>query len=423
MSLIDTIIAMLGAIESDAIAVHDERCISVRNRNADCLRCVESCTSGALAYRVGEIAVEPDRCIGCGTCATACPTCAIELRNPTDDELTKQVKRAIAASKGHPVFACATALRAAEAQAEQVRGGKLGNRSQQATLPCDEAHIVETPCLGRLDESLLVGLAAYRATDATLVCGDCVSCAHAPGGALVRTVVDGARNLLAAFGSDFSLEFADELPQREASVQASARAQGVAQAVDGAARRAAFKSAKDASVHAVTTAVSHEVSALAGNGAEPTPPAYRKVGKDGMLSHFVPTRRVRLYNYLKQVGQPIVAEVETRVIGSVAIDTEKCRSCRMCAVFCPTGALAKFDEDGAWGIVHRPSACMQCRLCERLCPEDAVAVSGLVPIDQFMGKQAVCYAMKKPTWEPNKPASMYGKVHTVLGDDLEMCMF
>ena len=42
MSLINGLLALLGEIESDAIAVHEERCISVRNRNADCLRCVEA---------------------------------------------------------------------------------------------------------------------------------------------------------------------------------------------------------------------------------------------------------------------------------------------------------------------------------------------------------------------------------------------
>jgi len=72
MSLINGLLALLGEIESDAIAVHEERCISVRNRNADCLRCVEACTSGALAYRAGELLVEPERCIGCGVCVRSC---------------------------------------------------------------------------------------------------------------------------------------------------------------------------------------------------------------------------------------------------------------------------------------------------------------------------------------------------------------
>ena len=132
---------------------------------------------------------------------------------------------------------------------------------------------------------------------------------------------------------------------------------------------------------------------------------------------------MRLYNYLQHVGQPVADEVDSRVIGAVSIDDEACSSCRMCAVFCPTAAIRKLDEDGAFGIVHRPSACMQCRLCERICPESAITVSSTVPIRQFMGKEAVCYAMEKPAWKPNKPSSMYDKLHATLGEDLEMCMF
>ncbi|WP_449314634.1 4Fe-4S binding protein, partial [Rubneribacter sp.] len=170
MSLIDGVLALLGGIENDAIAVHEERCISVRNRNADCLRCAEACTSGALSLRSNELVVEPGRCIGCGTCATACPTCAIELRNPTDEELTAQLKRSIVATKGHPVIVCETALEAA------------------GVASADAADACVVPCLGRIDESALVGLAAYRAFDATLACGSCETCPHAPGGALAREV-------------------------------------------------------------------------------------------------------------------------------------------------------------------------------------------------------------------------------------------
>lgn len=400
MSLINGLLALLGEIESDAIAVHEERCISVRNRNADCLRCVEACTSGALAYRDNELLVEPERCIGCGTCATACPTCAIELRNPTDAELTAQLKHSIVATKGHPVIVCETALEAADIAADN------------ASAAC------VVPCLGRMDESALVGLAAYRAFDATLACGSCETCRHAPGGALMRDVVEGSRNLLEAFGSSMPVDVVECVPERVLAPGASGGSHG--QGGDGVGRRDFFRSAKDASTRAAGAAVAEELGMAE---AEPVPAAYRKVEADGTLSHFVPTRRVRLYNYLQHIGQPEADEVETRVIGAVSIDADRCSSCRMCAVFCPTGAIKKLDEDGVFGIVHRPSACMQCRLCERICPEQAITVSGRVPIKQFMGKEAVCFAMKRPTWTPNKPSSMYDKLHSTLGEDLEMCMF
>lgn len=413
MSLVDGLLAMLGAIESDALAVHEERCISVRNRNAHCLRCVEACTSGAIAYRDNDLHVEPDNCIGCGTCATACPTCAIEIRKLTDEELTAAVKRSIVATKGHPVIACEAAVRAAEAQ-NDASCGRRGGRVCGAPVP-DAAQIVEVPCLGRVDESLLVGIAAYRASDATLVCGECETCQHAPGGKLVREVAASAAGLLAAFGSEMPVTIVDELPQRVLVASGGA-------ATGGVSRRDFLNAAKETTKRAASTAVSQELDAHLGE-QETVPVAYRKVGKDGTLSHFVPSRRVRLYNYLQHVGQPIADEVESRVIGAVTIEAERCSSCRMCAVFCPTGAIKKLDEGDMFGIVHRPSACMQCRLCERICPEEAVTVSGTVPIKQFMGKEAVCFVMEKPTWEPNRPSSMYDKLHMKLGQDLEMCMF
>ena len=397
MSLVDGLLAMLGAIEGDALAVHDERCISVRNRNADCLRCAEACTSGAITYRDNDLHVEPDNCIGCGSCATACPTCAIEIKKPSDEELTAAVKRSIVATKGHPVIACETALRAA---GEEPDAGRL----------------VEVPCLGRVDESLLVGVAAYKAFDVTLVCGACEECPHAPGGTLMREVAASASNMLRAFGSTMPVTVTDAFPAH-VHVPGGAGAAG-----DGVSRRDFLHAAKDTTKQAASAAVSQELAAHLGQ-QEPVPAAYRKVGQDGTLSHFVPSRRVRLYNYLQHVGQPVADEVDSRVIGAVSIDAEACSSCRMCAVFCPTAAIRKLDEDGAFGIVHRPSACMQCRLCERICPESAITVSSTVPIKQFMGKEAVCYAMEKPAWKPNKPSSMYDKLHATLGEDLEMCMF
>ena len=315
MSLVDGLLAMLGAIESDALAVHDERCISVRNRNADCLRCAEACTSGAITYRDNDLHVEPDNCIGCGSCATACPTCAIEIKKPSDEELTAAVKRSIVATKGHPVIACETALRAAGEEP-------------------DAARLVEVPCLGRVDESLLVGVAAYKAFDVTLVCGACEECPHAPGGALMREVAASASNMLRAFGSTMPVTVTDAFP---AHVQTPG---GAGAAGDGVSRRDFLHAAKDTTKQAASAAVSQELAAHLGQ-QEPVLAAYRKVGQDGTLSHFVPSRRVRLYNYLQHVGQPVADEVDSRVIGAVSIDAEACSSCRMCAVFCPTAAIRK----------------------------------------------------------------------------------
>lgn len=81
-------------------------------------------------------------------------------------------------------------------------------------------------------------------------------------------------------------------------------------------------------------------------------------------------------------------EVETRVIGAVSIDAQKCSSCRMCAVFYPTGRH-RSSTGAACSASCRPSACMRMPPVRAHLSRQAIAVSGRVPIKQFMGKEAV----------------------------------
>ena len=74
-----TVTRALQALQSDHVHVCQERCLLVRNRNAECLRCAQACTSGCISYneQTKMLDIDQARCVGCGTCATACPTCAL----------------------------------------------------------------------------------------------------------------------------------------------------------------------------------------------------------------------------------------------------------------------------------------------------------------------------------------------------------
>ena len=86
--------AAFTVVDSGAIRVHRERCAKVRNRNVDCLKCAAACTSGCLSLDDGELVIDASKCVGCGTCATVCPTCALESLNPSDAELKVACLRA-----------------------------------------------------------------------------------------------------------------------------------------------------------------------------------------------------------------------------------------------------------------------------------------------------------------------------------------
>ena len=351
---------ILGAWErigSSLLTVHPERCICVRNKNARCMRCADVCTTGAIAFDGETLALDPERCIGCGTCASACPTCALEAANPTDRQLSA---------------ACAAKL----AQGD----GTLELRCSSNVSGSGRAEEPDVMCMGRLDESLLVEMALRGCTKLVLHTGDCETCPHASGGALARSVIESANGLLAAFGRSIDVVLA---PREGFSPE----------------------QASDESLLAPRRATPAEA-----------PARFEHVNAEGTLSHHVPDRRTRLFKLMGLLGQPQRETVRTRLWGEVSIDVDACASCRMCAVFCPTGALKKVGAiDGRLGVEHRPALCMQCRLCESICPKDAITVSDQVSLRTFEDGYTERIEMRKLDWIPNRVDSIWRKTADDIG--------
>ncbi|NTU89680.1 MAG: 4Fe-4S binding protein, partial [Actinobacteria bacterium] len=157
MPKLGSVIEVLGRIESLDITVHSERCAVVRNRNATCTKCADACTSGAIKIQDNEMVITPDLCIGCGTCATVCPTCALEAHRPNDAELMHYAHRSMEANDGHVVFACRKATQA--------------NKNAY-----DKSGLVEVACLVRIEETALICLVGDGVTSITLVRGTCADC-------------------------------------------------------------------------------------------------------------------------------------------------------------------------------------------------------------------------------------------------------
>ena len=113
MAHVTNFLGLLEQLQSADITVHQGRCAIVRNRNATCMKCADVCTSGCISYDDNELVIEPERCIGCGTCATVCPTCALEAHRPNDAELLQACRAAADVADGQVVIACDQLLAAA----------------------------------------------------------------------------------------------------------------------------------------------------------------------------------------------------------------------------------------------------------------------------------------------------------------------
>lgn len=390
-----TVTRALQALQSDHVHVCQERCLLVRNRNAECLRCAQACTSGCISYneQTKMLDIDQARCVGCGTCATACPTCALEARDPNDTELLARLQGALTTSASKRIaIAC-----------------------EKAGIPQDECTIRLT-CLGRIDESALLQLAAWGAREVTLTCGACNACEHKPGRTVVEEVCESANTLLGLWDSAMHVELKEVgpaaeptgLPAQETRADRTATLGKIAQVDQQIQTACAEKTATQSAIEQVNQLIQ---SAGAGKVAEhdtatrdgdrlnfsdeasdnettatdqvDRPLKRLKVMADGTLPHFVPDRRERLLDALADLGEGPMdsqAMARTRLWGHVVIDTDKCTSCRMCATFCPTGAIVKFDTpDGTFGIDHYAADCVKCLCCQTICRSQAIVVEDTVP--------------------------------------------
>lgn len=369
--------AALDLLAGFGLRVYPERCVRVRNRHASCNRCAASCTSGAIALEDATWRITPSLCVGCGTCATVCPTCALEAQHPNDADLRGRAMDTARHFGGTAIFACSRAI-------------------EDAFEIADTTSVVELICLSRLEESIIAELFANDVREIVLVHGACGSCSRQSGIQSAFLVVATMQTLVAAWGIDREIKVVDEFP---ACACTSPVDPVVDQRLQEGHRFTRYMNPSNPPVDSAAQVVAEGAmleQAADSIVARYTPPHVRE---DGTLPHFVPVRRGRLLDQLARLGRPVVDHVDTRLWGHVVIDFDRCCSCKMCAVFCPTGAISTYvDEKGAAGIEHYLAECVHCCLCQDICPEHAIECETRVGALRLISGEPERYEMPEPVW-------------------------
>lgn len=363
MPNLNDIMEMMDALETKAVITVPTRCVAVRNRHSTCQKCIDACLADAIHIEKNELEIDAGACVACGACIAVCPTSALISVDPMEEELAAAVAATTPAADGVPVIACA-----------RKAARQVGDPDKYAVVPC----------LARMDERLIVELAARGITDIQLVDGVCATCKYRGAVPAIDDTVASARELLAAVGSDAVITRTSEFPE-------AVHVADLQKAV-GAARREFFTStghyAKDVAKSAAEKMVNEKLKQLKLQKEEQS--LRDKLGVKngaGKMPTIDAERNMEILDAMARIGEPVEEEMFTRIFGDVEVDAEKCSGCGMCVMFCPTDALRKSldvhpDKTRAY-MEFSMAECTQCNLCADACLKKCIEVVPVVSLAEL----------------------------------------
>lgn len=359
MPTVMDIVDLAKALETKAVYLFEDRCTVVRNRNSKCTKCKDACPVDAVYAEKNVIHFDFETCIKCGACTTVCPCEALVPIDPLDLVVEEELKTCVPLADGCAAFACA-----------RIASKKIG----------DPEKYVEVPCLARVDEATLIDLAASGVDDILLIDGVCKTCKYRFTSAGTDITVETANQIIQAQGGSAEVKRVSEFPEH---LQLEDYRQYLQES-----RRNFFSStgtrAREAAVKTFDTLVLKNTD----NKIIKSIKDRLQITEDGTLPQFEPQRHVRILDAMYSMGESVEPYIDTRDFGSVEIDTEKCKSCKMCTVFCPTHALRKTTlkppegQSGSY-IEFQASECIQCKLCEDACMHKCLTVNSVVSTEEL----------------------------------------
>ncbi|MEE9583578.1 MAG: 4Fe-4S binding protein [Dehalococcoidales bacterium] len=318
----------------------------LRHKKSSCRLCLKSCPTNAISF--GEsLEIDSSLCHGCGLCANVCPTSVFELKDLPYESLLARVRKG-----GMVEFAC-------------------------SLLPQGQDSL-RVPCLGYLDEAVLIATIGCGAQEVSLNFAECRRCENKSGLRVAAKSLRQANRTLALLG----------IPKR---ISATAKEPSGSHSPEGSelsSRREFFSYLKEGARGMVT-------SAIDGATSDRKTSARVKVTLEPKL----PKKRSLLLEYIKALSPPPSDRAKADGLPFAQVEiSERCDGCGMCTTFCPTGALKSHDQGDRQVIDFNPGYCLACSLCSDICPEGAIAYSAHInPHDLATAARTILIEHRKST--------------------------
>lgn len=306
---------MVGEFEKPKFfAYKDSLCAHSRSKITGCRNCIDICSTQAISSVGDKVAVDPHLCMGCGACASVCPSGAMTYQYPRVADRGAQLRTLIAAfGSAAPtiLFHNGTDGNAAlNAKAQTGRG-----------IPADVLPI-ETWHVAAVGVDVLLGAVVYGAAHVAVLAAGSEAPAYATAIQQEMRVAQTILHALGYAGEHFSwVTSADALWQHP---------QG-----ETVKNRATFHLSND-----------------------------KRGTLEMVIGQLVKEAKSRPTEITLPTGS---------LYGGIKVDKRACTMCLACAGACPASALMDGGEVPLLKFLERN--CVQCGLCAKTCPEQAITLT------------------------------------------------
>ncbi len=365
-------------------AYRENICAHSRSQVTGCNKCIEICSTQAIAPDGDKVKVDPHLCMGCGACATVCPSGALSFQYPRAADRGAQMKQLLNAYR-HAGGAdpCIVFHNGNDGRALLADAASAGQGLPARALPLETWHVAA------IGLDLLLPAIAFGASQVVVVAAGSEDSEYLVALREQMAIGETILSALGYGGTHFAL-----VEARDARGLQQAFAQLAPAAAPAAG--ATFMLSNDK-----RTAIEFAVEHLAKH-------APRKVDE--------------------------IALPQSSPFGEILVDRAKCTMCMACVGSCPESALIDGVDQPLLKFIERN--CVQCGLCEATCPEDAITLSPRLLLTPAVREARLlnetqpyhCVSCNKPFGTRQMVEAMLGRLasHSMFTSDgalrrLQMC--
>ncbi len=320
---------LVGEFEKPKFFAYNARiCAHSRSAKAGCSNCIDTCSTGAISADGDHVKVEPHLCMGCGGCATVCPSGAMTHLYPRVPDLGRQLKTVIGTYRAAGGKDACILFHNAGSSRDLI--ATLGRRAQPGKSGGLPARVIplEVHSVAALGLDALLGALAYGASQVVLLASEQEASEY---GGAVETQLRHGQTIVSALGyAGVHLKLL--APKDAAALERAVWALRPARTV---AEPAGFNLGQEKRT-TLEFALEH-------------------------LARHAPTPREEI---ALEAGAPW---------GQVKVNRSTCTLCMACVGACPVSALVDGRDQPLLKFVERN--CVQCGLCVNTCPEKAITLA------------------------------------------------